>query len=88
MEVAERGWMGVQVDQARAAGGLAHREPGLLLGLAQGCLPRRLTLVYVPPWLDPDAEALVQVEDGAPRPPHDPRPGHVDRVSVAVEGVG
>jgi hypothetical protein len=87
VDMAFCGEVHVQVDQLRPVRWVADRQPGLLLGLPERCVPRGLPRIEVAAWLQPDTEPLVQVEDRAPLAAHNRRPCHVDEVGVAIEGV-
>jgi len=64
-----------------------HDEPGLLVRLAQGGLPRCLAVVDVPARLEPDPQALVQMQNHAPRADDDGRTRDVHGIGLLVEGV-
>jgi len=75
------------MDQQRPLRGVPHDEPGLLVRLAQGGLPRCFTAVNVPARLEPDSQALVQVQDHAPPADDNGRTRHVHSIGLLVEGV-
>jgi hypothetical protein len=68
----------VDMDQPRAGDGVPERQPGLLGRLPRGRPPGRLARLQVAARLEPDAHALVPVQDDAARPDHDGRPRDVD----------
>ena len=88
MGMTERRLMDVDVDQAGPPWGMRHLEPQLLDGFAQGGLGWLLARVDVPAGLHPAGQALVQVEDRAPRAHDDGRRRDMGGVGVLVVGIG
>jgi len=85
VDVAQRRLVDVDVDQARAARRVAHGQARLLGRLSARGLPRRLAGLQVAAWLEPDAHALVPVQQDAARADHDRGAGDVCGAGQARE---
>jgi hypothetical protein len=88
MRVTLRSCVYVDMDQGRLCFGKPELEARFFDGLAPSAVPRRLICFNVTARLQPNAEALVFVEDNATRANHDRRAGDMDDVGILSEWVG
>jgi hypothetical protein len=82
------GRVGVEVQQHRSTGRVAHGETGFLARLAQRGGPRCLARVQMTARLQPAPEALVPVQDRPSATGHECGAGDVDRIILPAERIG